>query len=121
MKEDKIRRLNRLLWQERLKTWLPRVLILIIVAGGAIYLTAQRTARIDRTVESHIVAGKAMCWAKMAGRRGGFTVHVKLDGGDEIDATSLLPLPPVEGEHVEVRALSHVSGRVTYRVVRQFN
>lgn len=121
MTPEQARRLNRIVWLDRLRRLGPAVLGLLLLAGGFAFLTGERLSRVDRTLEAHTVGGEVVAAVRMAGRQGGFQVHARLDDGREIDAASRLSQPPFPGERVEIRAASHSSGKVTYDVVRLLN
>lgn len=118
MTPEKARKLQRLIWMQRLKLWGPLVAIVLAVFGGFVWATAEKAARVDPTVEIHMVGGEVMRASRVPGRGGGFRVHVRLEGGKEVDALSRLPRPPYAGEPVKLRAAAHESGRVTYTVAR---
>lgn len=121
MTPEQKRKLERMIWTQRLKVLVPSVLVVALVFGGFAWMTARQAARVDRTVESHLVAGEVVGTPRITGRRGGFLVHVRLGDGKEVDALSALSTPPVAGESIELRAAAHKSGRVTYSVVRLVN
>jgi hypothetical protein len=121
MTPEQARRLNRLIWQERLKRWGPTVLLGAVVMGAIFYLAGERIARLDPTVETHVVQGEVISTAQLYGRTGVFRVNAKLSDGHEVDATSRLPQPPYQGEQVQMRAAAHASGRTTYDIVRLLN
>lgn len=118
MTPEQIRQLNRMILRQRLWRWGPVVLAGIAIFGAYTWLTAEKLARIDQVVESHQVEGEVTAAARLTGRKGGFMVHVRLPGGEEVDAYSQLVEPLHAGERVALRAISHASGRTTYDVMK---
>jgi hypothetical protein len=53
--------------------------------------------------------------------RGVTILHVHLDDGRDVDASSRLPQWPAPGTHVVIDESRHASGRVTWSVVRVAN
>lgn len=121
MTPEQSRRLNRLIWQDRLKRLLPVAVIGVVLLGAMLYVGSLRIAAIDATLETHLIHGEVLGAARLAGRNGGFQVHARLDNGSEVDAVSTLPQPPYQGEEVEIRAAQHASGRTTYNIVKLLN
>lgn len=121
MTPEQKKQLDRIILVSRLKVFVPMVATAAIVLGAVVWMTAAKISRTDATLERHPVAGQVAGVARLAGRRGGFQVHVKLDKGGEVDAVSALAQPPYNGEAVELDAATHASGRITYKVVRLGN
>jgi hypothetical protein len=121
MTPEQKKQLDRAILMQRLKVIIPSVIVVALVFGGYAWVTAEKVARVDRTVESYTVAGHVAGAARLTGRRGAYRLHVRLDGGGEVEAVSALPQPPHDGEAVELRVATHASGRVTYQVVRLVN
>lgn len=121
MTPEQARRLNRLIWADRLRRWGPTAIGLAALLLGMAYLMGEKLARIDTVVEAEVLHGRITDAARMAGRRGGFLVHARLDDGRDVEAISQLAQPPLEGEEAEIRAARHASGRVTYDVLRLLN
>ncbi len=118
MRTERERALTRLIWKERIKRSVIAVLVLGVVFGAYVFLTYERTTLIDKTVETATLDGTVVSSERSFSRKGGFTVHVKLDDGKEIDAVSLLAFMPPPGAHAEVRMARHESGLVSYNVDR---
>lgn len=115
------KQLDRMILMQRLKIIVPSIAAVAIVFAAITWISAIGTGKVDPAVEQHTVAGHVVGMARLTGRRGRFQVHVKLDGGREVDAVSALPQPPYPGEEVELSAATHESGKVTYNVVRFIN
>lgn len=116
MRAERERELTRLIWKERIKRSAIAVIVLAVVFGAYVFLTYERTTLIDKTVETAMLDGTVMSSDRSMSRKGGFTVHVKLDDGKEIEAVSLLAFMPLPGAHAEVRMARHQSGLVTYNL-----
>jgi hypothetical protein len=118
MRAERERALTRLIWVQRLKTWGTAVGAAIAIFGAYVLLTYERTASIDTTIETATLDGTVVSAQRGLSRKGGFSVHVKLDDGTEIEAMSYLSFMPVPGAHAEVRRAKHQSGLITYDVAR---
>lgn len=118
MTPEQKRRLDRMVWMQRLKILVPSVAVVLILGGAYVWVLAEKIGRVDAVTETHLVAGTVAGTPRLAGRSGAFRVHVRLRDGSEVDADSRLPQPPHDGERVELRASGHKSGRVTYALVR---
>lgn len=118
MTPEQKRKLERMIWMQRLKVLVPSVALVLLLGGVYVWVMAEKFSQVDVTTRTHLVAGTVTETPRLTGRRGGFLVHVRLPDGEEVDAASRLPQPPHAGEHVELRAASHKSGRVTYALVR---
>ncbi|MEZ5923584.1 MAG: hypothetical protein R3D57_04285 [Hyphomicrobiaceae bacterium] len=116
MRADRERALMRLVWVERIKRWGIAVAAAAIIFGAYVFLTYERTSLIDKTIETATLDGTVVSADRSLSRRGGFTVHVRLDDGQEVDAVSFLAFMPAPGAHAEVRMARHQSGLITYDV-----
>ena len=117
MRAERERELSRLIWKERIKRSAIAVLAAVAIFGAYVFLTYERTKLVDVTVETAKLDGTVISTAPgLTGKS--MVVHVRLDDGREIDATSYLKLQPVPGAHAEVRMARHQSGRVTYGVAK---
>ncbi len=114
---DRQKKLTGMIWMERLKKALPVILIALVLGGGAIYLSTQRAARQDKTVE--VKDHKATILAlKRPRSRGAAIVTARLDDGRVVDALSQLNDVLVADEEVTIAEGIHASGRHTYDVIR---
>lgn len=118
MTPEQKRRLDMLIWSQRLKVLVPSVIVVLLLLGGFAWMSIWRSNRVDRIVENHIVVGKVTGIARLAGRRSKLVIHVHLADGNDADATTYLVEPPAAGKDVELRAATHASGQVTYSLVR---
>lgn len=114
---DRQKKLTGIIWMERLKKALPVILIALVLGGAAIYVSTERAARQDRTVE--VKDHKATIIAlKRPRSRGIAIVTARLDDGRVIDALSQLNNVLVADEAVVIAEGIHASGRHTYDVIR---
>ncbi|MGD9866945.1 MAG: hypothetical protein AB7U38_02990 [Hyphomicrobiales bacterium] len=118
MTPEQTRQLNRMIRRQRLWKWGPVFAAAIAIFGGYSWLTAEKLARVDQVVETREMEGEVTDAARLTGRKGGFAVHVRLPGGEEVDAYSQLAEPLHAGEHVAIRSIAHASGRTTYNIVK---
>ena len=117
MRAERERELSRLIWKERITRSAAAVFAAVAIFGAYVFLTYERTRLVDVTVETAKLDGTVISTAPgLTGKS--MVVHVRLDNGLEIDATSYLKLQPVPGAHAEVRMARHQSGRVTYNVAK---
>lgn len=117
MRAERERELTRLIWKERITRSLIAVLAAVAIFGGYVFLTYERTRLVDVTVETARLDGTVVSTAPGLTSKS-VVVHVRLDDGREIDATSTLKLLPAPGAHTEIRMARHQSGRVTYDVAK---
>lgn len=118
MTPEQKRKLERMIWMQRLKVLVPSVAVVLVLGGVYAWVMAEKIARVDAVTQTHVVAGTVEGTPRITGRRGAFQVHVRLQDGNEVDVSSRLPQPPHNGEHVELRASDHESGRITYALMR---
>jgi hypothetical protein len=112
------RKLERMIWMQRLKVLVPSVAVVLVLGGVYVWVMAEKIAQVDAVTDTHTVSGMVEGMPRLTGRRGAFQFHVRLQDGSEVDVASRLPQPPHDGERVELRASDHKSGRVTYAVLR---
>lgn len=117
LSDDRSRALSRLVWRERLRTFLP---LLVAVACGfaalTFYFNWQRS-KADPTVSYAEMHGTVV-EVKRQTLRSAAIVHVKLDDGRDVDAFSGLGTLLAPGTHVDIAASTHASGKLTYDVTR---
>ncbi len=117
MRAERERELSRLIIKERIKRSAIAVIAAVAIFGTYVFLTYERTRLVDVTVETARLDGTVVSTAPgLTGKS--MVVHVRLDDGREIDATSTLKLQPVPGAHTQIRMARHQSGRVTYDVAK---
>ena len=117
LSDDKARRLTRLVWRDRARTWLPIAAVALVLIAVVFYLTETQIDRADRTVDVK-VHGATVVDIKRTAARGAAVVHVRLEDGRDVDAVSLFRVAPTAGSHVVVNEERHTSGRLTYDIVR---
>ena len=117
MRADRERELTRLIWKERIKRSAIAVFVAVAIFGAYVFLTYERTTLIDKTIETATLDGTVVSSAPGLTAKS-MVVHVRLDDGREIDATSYQKLQPVPGAHAEIRMAKHQSGLVTYDLAK---
>jgi hypothetical protein len=117
LSDDKARRLTRLVWHDRARTWLPVAAGVIVLTAAVFFLTETQIDHADRTVDVK-VHGATVMDIKRTAARGAAVVHVRLEDGRDVDAVSLFRVAPMTGSHVVVNEERHNSGRLTYDIVR---
>jgi hypothetical protein len=118
LSDDKARRLTRLVWRERARRWLPAAAIVLGLLGAYAFFMEKQIDRADPTVTVQVHDATVLAVTRGTSARGAATVHVHLDDGRDVDASSALRLAPLQGSHVVVNEARHASGRATYDVVR---
>ena len=117
LSSDRQKKLTGMIWMARLKKALPVILIAIVLGGAAIYVSNERAARQDKTIE--VKEHKATILAlKRPRSRGIAIVTARLDDGRVVDALSQLSNVLVADEEVTISEGIHASGRHTYDVIR---
>jgi len=120
LSEENARRLNALVWRDRLKRIVPLVALAAVIVAVLTWLLVWQVEKSDATVD--VKAHQAtVLGIKRAGTRGAAILHVHLDDGRDVDAVSVMRVDPQPGAHVVVNEARHSSGRVTYDVARLAN
>jgi hypothetical protein len=118
LSKEKARRLNALVWRERVL----RVLPVIAVAVGAIalltFFLVRQVEKADRTLDVQTHGATVVHVKKSGNGRAAAIVEVRLDDGRDVEAFSALRLDPIAGSHVVVTEARHASGRMTYDIAR---
>ena len=118
LSKEKARRLNALVWRERVL----RVLPVIAVAVGAIalltFFLVRQVEKADRTLDVQTHGATVVHVKKSGNGRAAAIVEVRLDDGRDVEAFSALRLDPIAGSHVVVTEARHASGRMTYDSAR---
>lgn len=117
LSDDKARRLTRLVWRDRARTWLPLAAVALVLFAAVFFLTETQIDHADRTVDVKVHSATVMD-IKRTAARGAAVVHVHLEDGRDVDAVSLFRVAPTAGSHVVVNEERHNSGRLTYDIVR---
>ena len=117
LSDDKARRLTRLVWRDRARTWLPLAAVALVLMAVVFYLTETQIDHADRTVDVKVHEATVVD-IKRTAARGAAVVHVRLEDGRDVDAVSLFRVAPTAGSHVVVNEERHNSGRLTYDIVR---
>ena len=117
LSDDKARKLTRLVWRDRARTWLPVAAVAFVLVGAVCFLTETQIDHADRTVDVTVHEATVVD-IKRTAARGAAVVHVRLEDGRDVDAVSLFRVAPTAGMHVVVNEAKHASGRLTFDVVR---
>jgi len=115
-KSDTQRRLDGLLFRQRLRVILLAGAASAILITAFIFIAYERTAAIDTVVETHELGGIVTGARRSYSRRGGYSVSIRLERGRDISAISRLAAVPLNGKHVRVVESVHASGKKTYAV-----
>jgi hypothetical protein len=118
LSEEKARQLSALVWRERVKRWVP---VIVVVVGAIALLTfflVRQVEHADRTVEVKTHTATVVHIKRPGNGRGAGIVEVRLEDGRDVEAFSMLRLDPVAGAHVIINEARHASGRLTYDIAR---
>jgi hypothetical protein len=118
LSDEKSRRLTALVWRERARRFVPLLLAVVALFAGLTFFFIEQTSRADRTVDVQAHAGTVTGIQRAGSVRSSGVVHVHLEDGRDVDAMSAPRMPLAVGAHVVINEARHVSGRVTYDVVR---
>lgn len=113
MSDDVAKRLNRILWRERLKKF---AIAIVAVSVFALYM-GYRITHEDRPTGHGNFSG-VVSHTRPTGRRNSYAVEVHLDDGRDIKTYSSTGIAPAEGARVEVSDVSFTSGRHSYRLLK---
>jgi hypothetical protein len=118
LSEEKARRLNALVWRDRLRRLLP----IVAAAIGAIALLTvflvRQVEQADATVDVQVHQATVVSVKKPGHGRTASVVDVHLDDGRDVEAFSALRFDPTAGAHVVVNEARHASCRLTYDIAR---
>jgi len=113
MRHDTKRKLDRLLWRRR-AAWGGAGVALVVLIAGMLWVEG-----LDATVEKHMIGGTVASVAalptsatKSSGE--GYSVDVKLDDGRHAVVFAKKDTNPAVGQHVEIAAHVHGTGRTTF-------
>ena len=118
LSEEKARQLSALVWRERVKRWVP---VIVVVVGAIALLTfflVRQVEQADRTLEVKTHTATVVHIKRPGNGRGAGIVEVRLEDGRDVEAFSMLRLDPVAGAHVIINEARHASGRLTYDIAR---
>ncbi len=118
MKADVKKRLDRLIFMQRLKYTLVATGVIIAVLGVLLFVGYEQTIRIDKVVATTSIGGTVTQAKPGAGRKGGFRLKVSLDDGRSVGAVSFLPGFPFKGERLSLNEIVHKSGKKDFIVTR---
>jgi hypothetical protein len=114
MREETRRKLNRVLWRERLKKM--AIGAVALVAIGAYFFYEDLDARIENVrVPGTVKAVGPLAIKNTQMVEKGLSVEVALDdGGRLVTVMAMKTTDPHVGDHIEITEHRHHTGRVTY-------
>ncbi len=118
MKADVKKRLDRLIFMQRLKYTLVATGVAIAVLGFLFFVGYEQTIRMDKVVATTNIDGTITQIKPGSGRKGGFRLKVSLDDGRSVGAVSFLPGFPFKGERLTLNEIIHKSGKKDFIVTR---
>ena len=119
MDKEKAKKLNRLIWKERVRlAILPGLIVSVLIGLLTLYLYDEQTAQrssVQATVES---------WSRAQSYTGSsdYIIDVRLAGGTRATATAgSYGKAPTPGDRIQLIMLKTQSGRLSYRWDRRAN
>jgi hypothetical protein len=117
LSEENARRLNALVWRDRLRHWLPVAAMVIGATALLTFFLVRQVEKADPTVDVRAHTATVLD-VKHAAGRGASVVRVHLEDGRDVDAFSGMRVDPTAGAHVIVNEARHASGKLTYDIAR---
>ncbi len=121
MRPEAARKLGRAIWTQRLRTFGPTVLFLLLCVAAGGYLFAPRADRGDPTVSVTQINGTVLEAHRVSGRAAIFIAQVRLDDGKVVTADSTLAAVLLPHERVILSQTQHASGKLSHRVLQVLN
>ena len=118
LSEEKARRLNALVWRERVKRLVPVIAVVVGAIALLTFFLVRQVEHADRTLDVHVHQATVVHVKKSGNGRAAAIVEVRLDDGRDVEALSVLRLDPAAGAHVIINEARHASGRMTYDIAR---
>jgi hypothetical protein len=120
MKEDKKKRLDRLLLMQKLKYGAMGLGAAAILAGLMFFIGYETEKKVDPIVSRRTVSGAVMDARRGAGRRSGYRLIVRLDDGRSVKSFTppYMSAIPYRGERVELYEEIHKSARKSWSFAR---
>jgi multidrug resistance efflux pump len=118
LSEEKARRLNALVWRERVKRWVPVTAVVVGAIALLTFFLVRQVEHADRTLDVRVHQATVVHVKKSGNGRAAAIVEVRLDDGRDVEALSVLRLDPMAGAHVIINEARHASGRMTYDIAR---
>jgi len=113
MREETKRRLERALWLDRAKKAGIGLAVLSVI--GLFFLYLDYDAQVEKTrVPGTVVSVGPLNTTSTQAIENGLSVDVALDNGRRVTVWALKTTDPHVGDHVEITAHRHHTGRVTY-------
>ena len=113
MREDTKKRLQQILWMERLKKAAIGLAVVAAIAAAFAYQSLD-SAVTDTSVAGTITGIDPLVAKSSVAEANGETLHVKLDSGQLVNVLALKSRHLKTGERIEVVAHHHGSGRTTH-------
>jgi len=121
MRPEMARKLAQAIWRQRVTTYGPTLLLLIVCTSLGGWFFSYRLDRADPAIAMTEVTGIVMEARRVASKTAVTIAHIRLDDGKEIDADSTLPAPLIPNEHVVLNEMRHASGKMSYHVLKVQN
>ena len=121
MKPETAKRLDKLIFQQRLKMAGLALAIGLAILAFMLFMGYEEEAHVDKVTARSTLTGIITTALRTHGRRGGYKLRIDLNNGPSI--TTFSPLStglPYRGEQVVLQEVSHKSGRKTY-IVKKLN
>ncbi len=119
MKPETARKLDRLIFLQRLKYGAMAAAVALGIAAFVLFVAYEEEVRVDKVVAMTKVHGTIVEARRQNGRNGTYRLTVRLDNGRSIKTVSLLKSGiPYVGEPVDLQETEHKSGRRNYAVTR---
>ena len=115
LSEENARRLNALVWKDRLRRWLPVAAIVVAATAVLTFFLVRQVEKADPTVDVKTHTATVVD-VKHTGGRVATVVRVHLEDGRDVDAFSGMRVDPATGTHVIVNEARHASGKLTYDI-----
>jgi hypothetical protein len=114
LKEESKRRLDRMILMQRLKYGAIVGAILLALGVFAVFEGYEANKHADKVTGVAEAHGTVQSAQRAYNRNGGYIMHVQLDDGNWVNASSTLSDIPFEGEHLTLNVYTHHSGRKDY-------
>jgi hypothetical protein len=114
VKEEAKRRLDRMILMQRLKYVAIGGAVLLALGAFAVFEAWEADRHVDKVTGMIEVHGTVGSSQRAFNRNGGFTMHVQLDDGSWVNASSMLGNIPYDGEKLTLKEYTHASGRKDY-------
>ncbi|HHK73950.1 MAG TPA: hypothetical protein ENJ57_02155 [Rhizobiales bacterium] len=114
MKPEVKKRLDHLIFMQRLKIGLIALALAIGVASLLIFVGYEQTVNIDKVIARTPLRGEVLKVTRKGGRKGGYILQIRLKDGSSVQGFSRLPRIPFVGDHMTLMRATHESGQKSY-------